>query len=227
MKKPKKPVRNPDFKLPEALTANQGLLIKAIISKEMVVTTGPAGTGKTYLPAAYAAFMYHTGVVKKIILSRPTVPVGRTIGLFPGDLMEKMLPWTAPFISVLEEYLGKGQVDCMLKNGKLEVVPFEVIRGRTFDDSFVILDEAQNTTIEEIQAFLTRIGTDSKTVINGDIRQSDLKEVTKNGLSYMTNLLKGNKNEELASQVSHIEFNSEDVVRSGLCKLWVQAFEKE
>jgi phosphate starvation-inducible protein PhoH and related proteins len=115
----------------------------------------------------------------------------------------------------------------MLKNGKLEVVPFEVIRGRTFDDSFVILDEAQNTTIEEIQAFLTRIGTDSKTVINGDIRQSDLKEVTKNGLSYMTNLLKGNKNEELASQVSHIEFNSEDVVRSGLCKLWVQAFEKE
>lgn len=192
----------------------------------MVVTIGPAGTGKTYIPAAMAAYFYHIGKVDKIVLTRPTVPVDTSIGYFPGDLLEKMQPWTAPFISVLEEFLSKGEVDCMVKNGKLDIVPFEVIRGRTFNKSFVILDEAQNTTVGEMKAFLTRTGQESRTVINGDLRQSDLKGHKQNGLDFALNILSDANHGELCDSVGIVEFDSKDIVRSGLCRLWVEAFER-
>lgn len=212
------------FQLPKALTTAQLDLINAIVGKDMVIVTGPAGTGKSYIPAAYAAYFYTTGKIDKIILTRPTVPTGRSIGFFPGDLMEKMAPWTAPFIAVLEEFLSKGEVECMIKNGKLEIVPFEVIRGRTFDNSFIILDEAQNTTYHEIKAFVTRIGNNAKMVINGDIDQSDLSNTVNNGLAVLKSLLEKRENQELASKVGSVHFTYKDIVRSELCRLWVKAF---
>lgn len=220
--KNKKPLT---LQLPKALTPTQEVFINAIKTQDMVVVTGPAGTGKTFLATAYAAYYYSIGKVSKIILTRPVVPVGKSIGYFPGDLNEKMLPWTAPFISVLEKFLSKGEVECMIKNGKIDIVPFEVIRGRTFDNAFIILDEAQNTTRSEIKAFVTRIGEYSKVVVNGDLEQSDLDDTQTNGLTEICNLLKKKRNKNLASKVSHIHFTFKDIVRSELCRLWVKAFD--
>lgn len=191
----------------------------------MVVTVGPAGTGKTFIPAAYAAHFYSKGLINKIVLTRPNIPVGKSIGYFPGTLLEKMAPWTQPLLSVLSSYLSDGEVECMIKNGKIEIVPFEVIRGRTFDDAFVILDEAQNTTIAEVKAFVTRIGENSKVVVNGDITQSDLQKSVDCGLSYMLQILGDDRNAELNNKVGIVEFDYKDIVRSELCKLWVKAIE--
>ena len=223
MKKQYKSKQSSHFQLPKALSENQLSFMNAIVDKDMVIATGPAGSGKTFLTAVYAAYYYHTGKVEKIVLTRPTVPTGKSIGFFPGDLQEKMAPWTAPFISVLESYLSKGGVECMIKNGHLEIVPFEVIRGRTFDKAFVILDEAQNTTFTEMKAFVTRMGEDSKMIVNGDLDQSDLNTVT-NGLSVLKTTLELRTNSKLASKVGLINFTWDDIVRSELCKLWVKAF---
>lgn len=139
-----------------------------------------------------------------------------------NTLEEKMSPWVAPFIGYLEDYLGKGDVENLMRNGSIEVVPFEVIRGRTFDNSFVILDEAQNCTDLEIKAFVTRHGMYSKTVINGDVRQSDLNG-SGNGLETILSMWKRSK--RLQEQVCLIEFTSEDIQRSGLCRTWVEEFD--
>lgn len=212
------------FTTPSAKTLKQAELIDAINHKEMIITLGPAGTGKTYIPSCLAGFFYKSSKVRKIVITRPTVPTGKSIGFFPGTLDEKMAPWTRPIIDVLEDYLSKGAVETMIKNGSLEIVPFETIRGRSWVDSFIILDEAQNTTKEEIKAFVTRVGETCVTVINGDISQSDLKD-SGNGLAYLINLCK--RDWDLNKEVKVIEFTSEDVVRSGLCKLFVKAFERE
>ena len=209
---------------PVALNATQKDLIQAICDKEMVIVTGPAGTGKTFLSACYAGWFYKRGLVKKIILSRPTVPTGKSIGYFPGTLEEKMEPWVTPFMSALTDYLGKGDVENLVRQGKIEVVPFEVVRGRTFDDAFVILDEAQNCTVLEVKAFVSRHGKDSTTIINGDVTQSDLNGAG-NGLSYLQQLVK--KDKALNKAVATIDFTIEDIVRSDLCKLWIKAFDNE
>ena len=135
-----------------------------------------------------------------------------------------MEPWVAPFIQALEEYLGKGATETMIKKGNIEIVPFEVVRGRTFDDAFVILDEAQNATQLEIKAFVTRQGRECTKVINGDITQSDLNGAG-NGLEMILKVIK--KNAKLAEAVGVIEFDHNDIVRSDLCKLWVEAFYRE
>jgi phosphate starvation-inducible PhoH-like protein len=119
--------------------------------------------------------------------------------------------------------MGKGAVECMLKNGGIEIVPFEVIRGRSWDEAFIVLDEAQNASRTEIKAFVTRIGEGSTTVINGDITQCDMP-IEDSGLTYLVNLLKQKKNEELSSMVALVEFDWRDIVRSDLCRLWVKAF---
>ena len=216
--------KSKSFELPRPLTHKQVELIRSIENKDMTLVFGSAGTGKTFLPAVYAAYYYHLGRIDKIILTRPTVPVGKGIGFLPGTLEEKLMPWVIPFVQVLEKYLSVGEVECMLKNGKLQVVPFDTIRGHTFNDAFIILDEAQNTTITEIKAFVTRIGENSKTVINGDIAQSDLKNNENSGLEYLLDLLGDIDNEELSDKVGVIEFDYKDCVRSSLCKLWVKAF---
>lgn len=220
----KKP-QTKSFHLPKALTKHQSDLIQSICTKEMTIVTGSAGTGKTYLPAAYAAYFYSKNIVDKIILVRPNVPVGKGIGFLPGTLEEKLEPWARPVVSVIEQFLSKGEVECMQKNGKLLVTSLDLIRGLTFDNAFIILDEAQNCAKTEAIAFVTRLGKDSKTVINGDTFQCDLKNNEKSGLEYLEYLLEDVENEELSNSVGQVHFTSEDCVRSGLCRLWLKAFE--
>ena len=215
------------FHLPKALTKHQHDLIQSICTKEMTIVTGAAGTGKTFIPAAYAAYYYHIGAVEQIVLTRPTVPVGKGVGFLPGTLEEKLEPWAYPIVSVLEKFLSKGEVECMVKNGKFTIVPFDVIRGRTFDNAFVILDEAQNTLRSEISAFVTRIGQGSKTVINGDTNQIDLKTHEESGLEYLLDLLYDPRNTELVENVGAVHFDAEDCVRGNMCKIWLRAMERE
>lgn len=191
--------------------------IDALRSAPQVIVTGPAGTGKTYLAATKAAQLYQTNKIDKIILTRPNVPTGRSIGFFPGTLEEKMAPWVIPFTDVLTKHLGEDAMACAVKNGNLQIVPFEVIRGRTFDDAFVILDEAQNTTVQEIKAFLTRVGENSQVIVNGDIAQSDLRGDS--GLKKIIDLIDTYK-----LPVPVIEFGIDDVVRSDICAMWVKSF---
>ncbi len=213
------------FHLPKPLTSKQSDLVQSICSKEMTIVTGSAGTGKTYIPAAYAAYFYSKGIVDKIILVRPNVSVGKGVGFLPGTLEEKLEPWARPVVSVIEQFLSKNEVDCMVKNGKMQVTSLDLIRGLTFDNAFVILDEAQNCTKTEAIAFVTRLGKDSKTVINGDTFQCDLKNNEKSGLEYLQYLLGDVENEELSNCVGQVHFSAKDCVRSGLCKLWLRAFE--
>jgi phosphate starvation-inducible PhoH-like protein len=203
-------------------THNQFLLIDAINKAGTIVVTGPAGTGKTFVASSKAAEMFQEGKVTKIVLTRPTVPTGRSLGFFPGSLEEKMAPWVIPVIEVLKRVLGDEAVECNFKKGNIEIVPFETIRGRTFDDAFVILDEAQNATLGELKAFLTRQGENSTVLINGDTSQTDLRGSS--GLQSLVNIIKSSL--QLSMAVPVIQFSKLDVVRSGMCQLWVEEFER-
>lgn len=202
------------------LNENQRLYIDALKTQDQVIVCGFSGTGKTFIAATMAANMYLAKRVNKIVLTRPNVSVGKDLGYFPGDLNEKFGPWAAPVIDVLQERLGKGVVETGIKNGNIELAPMSVMRGRSFKNAFVLLDEAQNTTIAEMKMFLTRIGEGSKVVINGDIRQSDIKE--QSGLSKIIHLAK-----KYHMDIPVIEFGIDDIVRSDVCKQWIIAFEEE
>ena len=204
----------------QPLNAAQALYLEALKSAPQTIVCGYSGTGKTFLAASMAANMYLTKQVDKIILTRPNVSVGKDLGYFPGDLNEKFGPWAAPVLDVLNERLGKGVVETGIKNGNIELSPMSVMRGRSFKNAFVILDEAQNTTVAEIKMFLTRIGEGCKVVINGDVRQSDIKE--QSGLSKIIHLAK-----KYQMDIPVIEFGIEDIVRSDICKQWITAFESE
>ncbi len=199
-------------------TPNQATYIGAIKGFTQTISLGCAGTGKTYIAATMAAQMYARGEIDKIILTRPNVPSSRSLGSFPGTLEEKMAPWTTPVTDVLRKYLG-GAYDNAVRNKALIVAPFETMRGMSFNDAFVILDEAQNTTPEEMKMFVTRIGENCRIVINGDIKQSDVR--TTSGLA---TLIKLAQRDNLPVPV--IEFTIEDVVRSPECKMWIEAFDK-
>lgn len=194
--------------------------INAIEQFSQIIVLGPAGTGKTYIAATKAANMYITKEIDKIIITRPNVAAGKSIGYFPGTLEEKMMPWVMPVLEVLHWHLGKGAVETGIKNGNIEIAPFETMRGRSFTDAFVILDEAQNVTPHEIKMFLTRIGKNCTVILNGDIFQSDLSETS--GLSKAIHMVK-----KYMLPVPVIEFQAEDIVRSDLCKQWIIAFMKE
>lgn len=209
---------------PKPKTEKQKTLINSIQTFPMVIATGPAGTGKSYITASMAAYYLKSKSVEKIIVTRPTVPTGRSIGFFPGSLEEKMNPWCKPILLTIEEVLGKGDYDCQIKNKNIEIVPFETIRGRSFENSFVILDEAQNCTVEEIKAFVTRSGEYSKTVVNGDPSQTDLLR-EENGLVKIIRMVDNSM--YLRKFVNTVKFDSDDIVRSGLCQMWVEEFEKE
>lgn len=211
--------RQPSIPL-EPKTDKQGVLINSLKGASQIIVLGPAGTGKTYIPATFAAQLYQTKQIDKIILTRPNVAAGRSIGFFPGTLEDKMAPWMAPVIDVLVKHLGKAVVETGMKNGNIEITPFETMRGRSFENAFVILDEAQNTTIQEIKMFLTRVGERCRVVLNGDIMQSDLKETS--GLKKIIHLAKKHN-----LPIPVVEFQIEDIVRSDLCKLWIETFIKE
>ncbi len=201
-------------------TETQGELISAINTSSQVIVFGPAGTGKTYVTATLAADEYTTKNIDKIVITRPMISVGKEIGILPGDLEEKVAPWALPVIDVLQKHLGKGVVDTAIKNGNIEMAPLALMRGRSFDNAFVICDEAQNITTHELKMLLTRIGEGSTIVLNGDIQQSDLKEA--DGLSKIVHLAKKHM-----LPIPIVEFGLDDIVRSDICAQWVRVFYEE
>ena len=198
-------------------TINQGRLIDAIASSHQVLILGPAGTGKTYVTATCAADLYTLKEIDKIVITRPHVAVGKDIGFLPGTLEEKAQPWALPVLDVLIKHLGRGTVDTALKSGNIEIATLALMRGRSFDNAFIIVDEAQNIEVPEIQMILTRVGEGSTIVLNGDIQQSDLKGTS--GLAKIIHLAKKHM-----LDVPVVEFGLEDIVRSGICKQWVEIF---
>lgn len=201
-------------------TDNQGKLLQALANSSQVFILGPAGTGKTYVTATYAADQYTLKEVDKIVVTRPHVAVGKELGFLKGDLHEKTMPWALPVLDVLEKHLGKGAVETGIKNGNIEMAPLALMRGRSFDNAFIIVDEAQNITTHELKMLLTRVGEGSTIVLNGDAQQSDLKEA--DGLSKVIHLAKKHM-----LDVPIIEFGVDDIVRSGICAEWVKVFMKE
>lgn len=202
------------------LSENQSLYIRGLDKSDQVIVCGYSGTGKTFIAATYAANLYLNHKISKIIITRPNISVGKDLGYLPGDLNEKFAPWAMPVLEVLRKQLGEGAFETALKLGNIEMIPLSVMRGRSFEDAFIILDEAQNTTIPEMKMFLTRIGENCKVVINGDIKQSDIQ--SQSGLSKILHLVKKN-----GMQIPVIEFGVEDIVRSDICKEWIIAFENE
>lgn len=201
-------------------TENQGLLIEALGTSDQIITTGPAGTGKTYVTTTYASDLYKLGEINKVVITRPHVAVGKDLGFLPGDLQEKTHPWAMPVLDVLKEQLETGEYESAIKNENIEVAPLALIRGRTFNHAFIIVDEAQNLTVDEVKALLTRVGEGSKIVLSGDEMQSDLKRDS--GLTKITHLAK-----KYSLPLSIVEFGVEDIVRSDICKMWVEVFIKE
>ncbi|MEO9387032.1 MULTISPECIES: PhoH family protein [Chromobacterium] len=189
--------------------------------RESVITfgMGPAGTGKTYVCGAYAADELAAARITKIIITRPAVEAGEKLGYLPGELEDKYAPYLAPFRDVLDERLGKSHVDLLLKRGRIEASPLAYMRGRTFRDAFVILDEAQNTTPEQMRMFLTRIGENCRVVVNGDVRQQDIKG--QSGLADAAARL------GWIPQVSIVEFTAEDIVRSDIVSDIIQSYDKD
>lgn len=202
-----------------AQTYNQKVYEEALKRDPLIFVVGCAGTGKTYMAATMAAKMYNERLIKRIVITRPNISAGKGLGFFPGTLEEKMAPWIMPIMQVLVKHLGPQRVDAMKKDGSLVVEPFETMRGRTFDNSFVLLDEAQNTTYEELKMFLTRIGKNTKVVVNGDVQQTDLKH--NSGLHVIIHVTKSQ-----LLKFPIIEMTEEDIVRSDICATWIKAFMK-
>tara|TARA_R110000796_G_scaffold13733_5_gene44256 strand:- start:5032 stop:5745 length:714 start_codon:yes stop_codon:yes gene_type:complete len=201
-------------------TLNQGSLITAIKESSQVIVFGPAGTGKTYVTASAASDMFLTKEVEKIVITRPMVSVGKDIGILPGELIDKVSPWALPVLDILIKHLGKGTVETALKAGNIEIAPLALMRGRSFDDAFIICDEAQNITTAELKMLLTRVGEDTTIVLNGDVQQTDLRGDS--GLITITNVAKKHN-----IPVPIIEFTLDDIVRSDICAMWTRAFYEE
>jgi phosphate starvation-inducible PhoH-like protein len=204
----------------EAMNDKQQEYIECIVNSPQTIVMGPAGTGKTFIAAAIAANKLRIGEISKIILTRPNVPAGRSLGFLPGTMDEKIGPWVVPFTDVIREYLGDEVYGIHMRKKNIDIVPFEVMRGRTFNDAFIILDEAQNTLPAEMKMFLTRIGERSTVVINGDVKQPDLK--ADSGLKTILGMIEKQK-----LPVPVVEFGTEHIVRSDICAMWIKAFDKE
>lgn len=201
-------------------TERQRDLIRAVCENEMVITTGCAGTGKSHVSISLAADMLNRGEVERIIVTRPNVDAGRSVGYLPGDFDEKIRPWIVPVLEILSQHMDKGSIDTAIKSGKIEFAILQHMRGRSFEDAFIILDEAQNTTVKEMKMFVTRIGQNCKCVINGDIMQHDLRE--QSGLAKIMHMAKAYN-----LPIPVIEFTANDIVRSDLVRQWILAFMEE
>lgn len=200
-------------------TLRQQLYLQAMAEHDLVISIGPAGTGKTYLAVAMAAAALMDKKVRRIVLARPAVEAGEKLGFLPGDLVEKVNPYLRPLYDALYDIIGYEKVGRMMEKGIIEVAPIAFMRGRTLNDSFIILDEAQNTTSEQMKMFLTRIGFGSKAVINGDITQVDLPQGRRSGLDEARRVLQG------VQGIAFQHFDQRDVVRHPLVQKVVQAYE--
>jgi phosphate starvation-inducible PhoH-like protein len=198
----------------------QQMYLKAMAEFDMVISIGPAGTGKTYLAVAMAAAALQEKKVRRILLARPAVEAGEKLGYLPGDLAEKVNPYLRPLYDALYDLIGFEKVSRMLERGTIEVAPIAFMRGRTLNDAFVILDEAQNTTTEQMKMFLTRIGFNSKAVVTGDVTQVDLPAGKVSGLKEAEKVLAG------IDGISFIRFSERDVVRHPLVQQIIGAYER-
>ena len=201
-------------------TKTQAEFVQAMNSAEMVFGIGPAGTGKTFLAVAKAVSLMLEGKIDKIILTRPAVEAGENLGFLPGDLKEKIDPYLRPLYDALYDMLPTDQVDRKLEMGEIEIAPLAYMRGRTLSNAMVILDEAQNTTPMQMKMFLTRLGENSRMVINGDLSQTDLPRGVESGLAESILILKN------IEEIKIVEFTEKDVVRHGLVSKIVKAYEQ-
>lgn len=207
-------------KVVKAKTLGQKNYVKAIEKNTIVMGVGPAGTGKTYLAVAMAVKAFKAHEVNKIILTRPAVEAGEKLGFLPGDLQNKVDPYLRPLYDALFDMFGADTFAKHMEKGTIEVAPLAYMRGRTLDDSFIILDEAQNTTREQIKMFLTRLGFNSKMVITGDITQIDLPDSNKSGLIDAMRILKN------VDDIAVMHFTEKDVVRHKLVQDIIKAYER-
>ncbi|MBO5542579.1 MAG: PhoH family protein [Acholeplasmatales bacterium] len=202
-----------------AKTLKQDEYVGALKNKDLIFSIGAAGTGKTYLAVCYAVNELKSGNIEKIILTRPAVEAGESLGFLPGDLKEKVDPYLRPLYDALHDMLGVEQTQSLIDKQVIEIAPLAYMRGRTLENAFIILDEAQNATIDQLKMFLTRMGFNSKMVVTGDISQIDLPNSKKSGLKVSANLLKD------LDEVEVIVFEKYDVVRHPLVGKIIEKFE--
>ena len=199
---------------------SQEKFIDAVLNNDLVFGVGAAGTGKTFLAVAMASYYLEQGIIKKIFLARPAIEAGEKLGFLPGDLAEKVNPYLQPVYDALNELVGSQYVTKLVEKNIIEIVPLAYMRGRTLNDAFIILDEAQNTTIAQMKMFLTRIGFRSKTVVTGDVSQVDLPKDTKSGLIDCLEFVDKIKGVKISN------FDSSDVVRHRIVRDIINAYDK-
>lgn len=214
-------VFGPNGKTVRARTANQKKLVQMAERNDIVFAIGPAGTGKTYTAVALAVRALKNKMVKKIILTRPAVEAGESLGFLPGDLKEKIDPYLRPLYDALDDMIPADKLGYYMSTRVIEIAPLAYMRGRTLDHAFIILDEAQNATDLQIKMFLTRIGSNAKAIITGDLTQVDLPKNQRSGLEKASRILKN------IDGIAHIELDEEDVVRHRLVKAIIRAYNRE
>lgn len=214
-------VFGPNGKSVRARTQNQKKMVVLAEKNDILFAIGPAGTGKTYTAVALAVRALKNKMVKKIILTRPAVEAGESLGFLPGDLKEKIDPYLRPLYDALDDMIPADKLGYYMSTRVIEIAPLAYMRGRTLDNAFIILDEAQNTTDLQIKMFLTRIGANAKAIITGDLSQIDLPKNQKSGLEKATRILKN------IDGIAHVELDEEDVVRHRLVKAIIKAYDRE
>lgn len=205
----------------KAKTPNQRILVEQAKKKDMIFAIGPAGTGKTYVAIALAVRALKNREIRRIILSRPAVEAGENLGFLPGDLKDKIDPYLQPLYDALQDMIPNKKLEEFMKEGIIQIAPLAFMRGRTLSDAFVILDEAQNTTANQMKMFLTRMGNNTKFIITGDESQIDLPHTGQSGLVQAQRILKNIKD------IAFVRFNATDIVRHRLVQQIVEAYEKE
>lgn len=203
-----------------ARTVNQIRLLEAYAKNDLIFVTGPAGSGKTYTAIALAVRALKNKEVKRIILIRPAVEAGEKLGFLPGDIKEKLDPYLQPLYDALNDMIPAAKLSKYIEDGTVQIAPLAYMRGRTLDNAFVILDEAQNTTVSQIKMFLTRMGKNARFIVTGDNTQIDLPRRSDSGLMPVINMLRG------IEGIGIIEFDNRDIIRHRLVKHIVEAFEK-
>lgn len=202
-----------------AKTNNQRHMIESMDTKQITFAIGPAGTGKTFLAIAYALSQINEGKKQKIILTRPVVEAGESLGYLPGTLNEKINPYVRPLFDAMEWMLPPGAITRLESSGAIEIAPLAYMRGRSLHNAIIILDEAQNTTIEQMKMFLTRVGENSKVIVTGDVTQVDLPRGRRSGLVHASNILRS------INGIEFVEFGSKDVVRAKIIQKIIEAYE--
>ena len=208
-------------KLIKARTANQRKMVDLCLSKDMVFAIGPAGTGKTYTAVALAVRALKNKEVKRIILTRPAVEAGENLGFLPGDMKDKLDPYMQPLYDALNDMIPSEKLRAFIEDRVIQIAPLAFMRGRTLDNAFVILDEAQNTTVAQMKMFLTRMGRSAKFVVTGDVTQIDLPARQKSGLAHCLELL------DKVNDIGIVYLNEKDVIRHNLVMQIIQAYKQE